>query len=139
MDILSGSVITDNEDFISSSTIFGCVQRTVLSKNFKGGGIINLFGSTELDLTQAESVADLIASNSAASHQTAMQQMRGGFSKELHVLREQLISFSALIELELDFSQEDVEFAERVQVIYESPHRRGSEWHRNSHAASLLR
>ena len=54
MDILSGSVITDNEDFISSSTIFGCVQRTVLSKNFKGGRIINLFGSTELDLTQAD-------------------------------------------------------------------------------------
>jgi tRNA modification GTPase len=74
------------------------------------------FLNGKLDLTQAESVADLIASNSAASHQTAMQQMRGGFSKELYVLREQLISFSALIELELDFSQEDVEFADRTQL-----------------------
>lgn len=74
------------------------------------------FLNGKLDLTQAESVADLIASNSAASHQTAMQQMRGGFSKELAALREQLISFSALIELELDFSQEDVEFADRTQL-----------------------
>ena len=72
------------------------------------------FLNGKLDLTQAESVADLIASNSAASHQTAMQQMRGGFSRELHALREQLITFSALIELELDFSQEDVEFADRT-------------------------
>ncbi|RAJ87260.1 tRNA modification GTPase [Chitinophaga dinghuensis] len=74
------------------------------------------FLNGKLDLTQAESVADLIASNSAASHQTAMQQMRGGFSKELHLLREQLITFSALIELELDFSQEDVEFADRTRL-----------------------
>ncbi|MDQ0105786.1 tRNA modification GTPase [Chitinophaga terrae (ex Kim and Jung 2007)] len=74
------------------------------------------FLNGKLDLTQAESVADLIASNSAASHQTAMQQMRGGFSKELHTLREQLITFSALIELELDFSQEDVEFADRTRL-----------------------
>ncbi|NSL90061.1 tRNA uridine-5-carboxymethylaminomethyl(34) synthesis GTPase MnmE [Chitinophaga sp. Mgbs1] len=74
------------------------------------------FLNGKLDLTQAESVADLIASNSAASHQTAMQQMRGGFSRELHALREQLITFSALIELELDFSQEDVEFADRTRL-----------------------
>lgn len=71
------------------------------------------FLNGKLDLTQAESVADLIASNTAASHQTAIQQMRGGFSRELQALREQLIRFSALIELELDFSQEDVEFADR--------------------------
>ncbi|ASZ10981.1 tRNA uridine-5-carboxymethylaminomethyl(34) synthesis GTPase MnmE [Chitinophaga pendula] len=74
------------------------------------------FLNGKLDLTQAESVADLIASNSAASHQTAMQQMRGGFSRELKTLREQLITFSALIELELDFSQEDVEFADRTRL-----------------------
>lgn len=74
------------------------------------------FLNGKLDLTQAESVADLIASNTAASHQTAMQQMRGGFSKELFALREQLIKFSALIELELDFSQEDVEFADRTAL-----------------------
>ncbi|RAJ10852.1 tRNA modification GTPase [Chitinophaga skermanii] len=74
------------------------------------------FLNGKLDLTQAESVADLIASNSAASHQTAMQQMRGGFSRELHQLRDELIKFSALIELELDFSQEDVAFADRTQL-----------------------
>lgn len=76
------------------------------------------FLNGKLDLTQAESVADLIASNTAASHQTALQQMRGGFSRELYTLREQLIKFSALIELELDFSQEDVEFADRT-ALYE--------------------
>ncbi|MGE7773940.1 tRNA uridine-5-carboxymethylaminomethyl(34) synthesis GTPase MnmE [Chitinophaga sp. NPDC101104] len=76
------------------------------------------FLNGKLDLTQAESVADLIASNTAASHQTALQQMRGGFSRELFALREQLIKFSALIELELDFSQEDVEFADRT-ALYE--------------------
>ncbi|WP_207422619.1 tRNA uridine-5-carboxymethylaminomethyl(34) synthesis GTPase MnmE [Desertivirga brevis] len=69
-----------------------------------------------LDLSQAEAVADLIASNSAASHQVALQQMRGGFSNELKQLREQLINFASLIELELDFSEEDVEFANRDQL-----------------------
>ncbi|KAA2241291.1 tRNA uridine-5-carboxymethylaminomethyl(34) synthesis GTPase MnmE [Chitinophaga agrisoli] len=77
---------------------------------------LRAFLNGKLDLAQAESVADLIASHSAASHQTAMQQMRGGFSRELQDLREQLIRFSALIELELDFSQEDVEFADRTQL-----------------------
>ncbi|HTN21373.1 MAG TPA: tRNA uridine-5-carboxymethylaminomethyl(34) synthesis GTPase MnmE [Pelobium sp.] len=66
-----------------------------------------------LDLSQAEAVADLIASNSKASHQLAMQQMRGGFSNELKMLREQLIHFASMIELELDFGEEDVEFANR--------------------------
>lgn len=66
-----------------------------------------------LDLSQAEAVADLIASNSKASHQLAMQQMRGGFSNELKILREQLIHFASMIELELDFGEEDVEFANR--------------------------
>jgi len=69
-----------------------------------------------LDLTQAEAVADLIASNTAASHRTAMHNMRGGFSGVLRELRERLIEFSALIELELDFSQEDVEFADRTRL-----------------------
>jgi len=67
----------------------------------------------KLDLTQAEAVADLIASNTAASQQTALKNIRGGFSDILKELRDQLIRFSALIELELDFSQEDVEFADR--------------------------
>jgi tRNA modification GTPase len=69
----------------------------------------------KMDLAQAEAVADLIASNTAASHKTALHTMRGGFSEELMELRDQLIKFSALIELELDFSQEDVEFADRSQ------------------------
>ncbi|MEH6305367.1 tRNA uridine-5-carboxymethylaminomethyl(34) synthesis GTPase MnmE [Olivibacter sp. CPCC 100613] len=69
-----------------------------------------------MDLSQAEAVADLIASNSSASHQIAMQQMRGGFSNELKQLREQLIHFASMIELELDFSEEDVEFANRDQL-----------------------
>jgi tRNA modification GTPase len=71
------------------------------------------FLNGKLDLTQAEAVADLIASNTAASQQTALHNIRGGFSSVLKNLRAELIQFSALIELELDFSQEDVEFADR--------------------------
>ena len=71
------------------------------------------FLNGKLDLTQAEAVADLIASNTSASQKTALHNIRGGFSEVLKNLREELISFSALIELELDFSQEDVEFADR--------------------------
>ncbi|MFN0293286.1 tRNA uridine-5-carboxymethylaminomethyl(34) synthesis GTPase MnmE [Pedobacter helvus] len=70
-----------------------------------------------LDLSQAEAVADLIASDSKASHEVAMQQMRGGFSSELKDLREQLIHFASMIELELDFAEEDVEFANRDQLL----------------------
>lgn len=70
----------------------------------------------KLDLTQAEAVADLIASNTEASKNAALKNMRGGFSDSLHQLREQLIQFSAMIELELDFSQEDVEFADRKKL-----------------------
>jgi len=73
------------------------------------------FLNGKLDLAQAEAVADLIASNTAASHNTALHTMRGGFSENLRELRERMIRFSALIELELDFSQEDVEFADRKQ------------------------
>ena len=69
-----------------------------------------------LDLSQAEAVADLIAANSKASQQAAMQQLRGGFSNQLQALREQLVTFASLIELELDFSEEDVEFANRAQL-----------------------
>ncbi len=71
------------------------------------------FLNGKLDLAQAESVADLIASNSEASKRAAIHTMRGGFSTDLAALREQLITFSALIELELDFSEEDVAFADR--------------------------
>lgn len=69
----------------------------------------------KMDLTQAEAVADLIASQSAAAHKAAIHTLRGGFSSELQDLREQLIQFSALLELELDFSEEDVEFADRTK------------------------
>lgn len=73
------------------------------------------FLNGRLDLTQAEAVADLIISNTAASQKTALHNIRGGFSQQLAHLREKLISFSALIELELDFATEDVEFADRSQ------------------------
>ena len=73
------------------------------------------FLNGKLDLAQAEAVADLIASNTEASRKAALHTIRGGFSRQLKELRDQLLSFSALIELELDFSQEDVEFADRAQ------------------------
>ena len=73
------------------------------------------FKNGKLDLSQAESVADLIASESEAAHQTALRQLRGGFSSKLQNLRTKLIDFASLIELELDFSEEDVEFADRKQ------------------------
>jgi tRNA modification GTPase len=73
------------------------------------------FLNGKMDLSQAEAVADLISSDNEASHQIAMQQMRGGFSNEISKLREELLNFASLIELELDFAEEDVEFADRTQ------------------------
>ncbi|QOG90554.1 tRNA uridine-5-carboxymethylaminomethyl(34) synthesis GTPase MnmE [Flavobacterium columnare] len=78
---------------------------------------LRAFLNGKMDLSQAEAVADLIASDNEASHQIAMQQMRGGFSNELAKLREELLNFASLIELELDFAEEDVEFADRSQFI----------------------
>src|SRR5690606_3479157 len=77
---------------------------------------LQAFLNGAFDLSKAEAVADLIASNSKASHDIAMQQMRGGFSNELQGLREKLIHFASMIELELDFSEEDVEFANRGEL-----------------------
>lgn len=74
------------------------------------------FLNGQFDLAQAEAVADLIASDSEASHSAAINQMRGGFSREIKALREQLIHFASLIELELDFGEEDVEFADRSDL-----------------------
>ena len=74
------------------------------------------FLNGKMDLSQAEAVADLIASTSAGTHKLAMSQMRGGFSNELTKLRAQLLDFTSLIELELDFSEEDVEFADRSNL-----------------------
>lgn len=82
----------------------------------QGEFTMRAFLNGKLDLSQAEAVADLIASNSAASHQVAMQQMRGGFSNKIKLLRQNLIDFASLIELELDFSEEDVEFADRSDL-----------------------
>ncbi len=76
---------------------------------------LRAFLQGKMDLSQAEAVADLIASDSAAAHQIALQQMRGGFSSEIKALRAELLNFASLIELELDFSQEDVAFADRQQ------------------------
>ena len=74
------------------------------------------FRNGKFDLSQAEAVADLISSSSRASHRVAMNQMRGGFAKKLSDLRDKLLQFVSLIELELDFSEEDVEFANRDQL-----------------------
>jgi tRNA modification GTPase len=95
------------EKIIHAITAQGC--RMAKAGEFTQRAFLN----GKLDLTQAEAVADLIASNTEASRKTAINNMRGGFSSTLSALREQLIKFSALIELELDFSQEDVEFADR--------------------------
>jgi tRNA modification GTPase len=82
----------------------------------EGEFTLRAFMNGKLDLVQAEAVADLIHAESKAAHQLALQQMRGGFSQDLARLRQQLIEFAALIELELDFGEEDVEFADRRQL-----------------------
>ncbi len=101
--------------FIHQQVIEACVQTG--ARIAKPGEFTQrAFLAGKLDLTQAEAVADLIVSNTSASHKTALNNIRGGFSSVLKDLREQLITFSALIELELDFSQEDVEFADRTAL-----------------------
>ena len=82
----------------------------------RGEFTLRSFLNGQLDLSQAEAVADLIASDSATSHDLAMKQMRGGFSDKIKELRQELIDFAALIELELDFGEEDVEFADRGKL-----------------------
>ena len=82
----------------------------------RGEFTMRAFLNGQLDLSQAEAVADLIASDSESSHQLAMAQMRGGFSQEIAKLRQELIDFASLIELELDFGEEDVEFANRDKL-----------------------
>lgn len=100
------------------------IQQQILQLLYKYGArpaeagefTLRAFLNGKFDLSQAEAVADLIASNSATSHQVAMQQMRGGFSSKIKVLRDNLVNFASLIELELDFSEEDVEFADRSDL-----------------------
>ena len=77
---------------------------------------LRAFMNGKMDLSQAEAVADLISSENEASHQLAMQQMRGGFSNEIKNLRQELLNFASLIELELDFAEEDVAFADRKEL-----------------------
>ncbi|SMC68106.1 tRNA uridine-5-carboxymethylaminomethyl(34) synthesis GTPase MnmE [Moheibacter sediminis] len=100
------------------------IQQQIVELLIKNGARLALPGeftqraflNGRIDLSQAEAVADLIAAENKASHEIALNQMRGGISSELQVLREQLINFTALIELELDFSEEDVEFANRQEL-----------------------
>lgn len=103
-----------------SAYIIESIIRLLIKKGARtakpGEFTLRAFLNGQLDLSQAEAVADLIASDSKASHQVAMQQLRGGFSNQLQVLREQLIHFASMIELELDFAEEDVEFANRDQL-----------------------
>lgn len=97
------------------------IVRQILKALIKGGARIarpgeftqRAFLNGQFDLVQAEAVADLIAADSEVSHRTALTQLRGGFSKKLQALREELIHFASLVELELDFGEEDVEFAQR--------------------------
>ena len=102
--------------FIQQQIIDACIQHGArLAK--PGEFTQRAFLNGKMDLTQAEAVADIIASQSYAAKQTALNQLRGGFSSDLSVLRSRLIEFAALIELELDFSQEDVEFADREKFM----------------------
>ncbi|MCH5229856.1 MAG: tRNA uridine-5-carboxymethylaminomethyl(34) synthesis GTPase MnmE [Muribaculaceae bacterium] len=102
------------------------LQKTILSDLIKRGIRIarpgeftqRAFLNGKMDLTQAEGVADLIAASSKAAHAMAINQTRGGFSKEIEILRSRLIEFASLLELELDFSEEDVEFADRAQLLF---------------------
>ena len=100
--------------YVQQQVIASCIKKG--ARLAKAGEFTQrAFLNGKLDLAQAEAVADLIASNTAASQKAALHTIRGGFSENLSALRERLIRFSALIELELDFSQEDVEFADRKQ------------------------
>ncbi len=105
-------ISTHGSAFIIENIIKLLIRKGARPAN-PGEFTLRAFLNGQLDLSQAEAVADLIASNSQASHQVAMQQMRGGFSSELQHLRDQLIHFASMIELELDFGEEDVEFANR--------------------------
>ncbi len=92
--------------------IIDCGASPALPGDFTRRAFLN----GKLDLSQAEAVADLIASGSEASHRLATKQMRGGYSSEINRLRDQLLHFASLVELELDFGEEDIEFAERSQL-----------------------
>lgn len=112
----------DSAEIYCHGSIF--IQKTILELLITNGARMakpgeftqRAFLNGKMDLSQAEAVADLIASSSKASHQVALNQMRGGFSSILKELRQKLVNFSSLLELELDFSEEQVEFANRLQL-----------------------
>lgn len=97
--------------------VLECLINNGASMATPGEFTFRAFMNGKFDLMQAEAVADLIASNSKTSHQLALKQMRGGYSEEIKKLRQQLVDFASLIELELDFSEEDVEFADRKKLV----------------------
>jgi len=113
------------EDIIEISChASGYIQQSIISQILDNGArmaqpgefTLRAFLNGKMDLSQAEAVADIISSSSEAAHRLAMSQMRGGYAEELQFLRQKLLDFVSLIELELDFSEEDVEFADRTQL-----------------------
>ena len=107
-------ISTHNSSYIIEQIISLFIRKGARAAK-PGEFTLRAFLNGALDLTQAEAVADLIASENKASHEIALHQMRGGISTKLQEMREQLINFTALLELELDFGEEDVEFADRSQ------------------------
>ncbi len=101
--------------YIINQIISLCIRKGARTAQ-PGEFTLRAFMNGKMDLSQAEAVADLIASESAAGHDVAMKQMRGGVAKEISHLRQELIDFAALMELELDFGEEDVEFADRGKL-----------------------
>lgn len=109
-------ISTHNSSFIIEQVISLLIRHGARAAK-PGEFTLRAYLNGGLDLSQAEAVADLIASENKASHEIAMNQMRGGISSELQHMREQLINFTALLELELDFGEEDVEFADRSEFL----------------------
>ncbi len=101
--------------YIQQQIIKILIERGAITAK-SGEFTLRAFMNGKMDLSQAEAVADLISSENEASHQLAMQQMRGGFSNEIKNLRQELLNFASLIELELDFAEEDVDFADRKEL-----------------------
>lgn len=113
----SVEIFCHNSTYIIQRIIQTFIQTKKVRSAGAGEFTQRAFLNGKMDLSQAEAVADLIASENAASHQVALQQMRGGISNKLSELREKLINFTALLELELDFSEEDIEFANRTEFV----------------------
>ncbi len=102
--------------YIATQTIVALIENGAIPAH-AGEFTKRAFLNGKLDLSQAEAVADLISSNNEASHKLALKQLRGGYHDTLYLLRQKLINMSSLLELELDFSEEDVEFADRTKLI----------------------